>query len=462
MSRVTDHVRPATTRGQTKRRAVCCIVTGLLVGASSAAECATAARGALTPEAPHQRSGQVLLRVLHAFFGGKDGALPAAGLMVDTSGALYGTTQAGGAKNMGTTFKLAPSGSGYLESVLYAFQGGKRDGAFPLAALITDASGALYGTTSGGGDQNPSGGCSGATKIQGCGTVFKLAPSGTGYREKILYEFLGNGVGDGVWPYAGLTAAKAGALYGTTFDGGEGLGNVFALTPSGTGYKESEVFSFPFSSSGSVFPEGVAPQATLLIDRSGALYGTKSFGGTCSFQPITGCGVAFKLTPTGSGYAFSLLYAFQAGKDGLGPVAGLIADKSGALYGTTEYGGPSNAGTVFKLTPSGSGYTESVVYAFQGGNDGALPVAGLVAGKRGLYGTTAAGGSANLGTIFALTPSGSGYAESILYAFQGGSDGSEPVAALIAGKTGVFYGTAQTGGAYGVGTVFALNTRSER
>ena len=118
--------------------------------------------------------------------------------MVDTSGALYGTTQVGGTKNMGTIFKLAPAGSGYLESVLYAFRGGTRDGAFPLAALITDASGALYGTMSGGGDQNPSGGCSGATKIQGCGTVFKLVPSGTGYREKILYEFLGNGVGDGV------------------------------------------------------------------------------------------------------------------------------------------------------------------------------------------------------------------------------------------------------------------------
>ena len=302
----------------------------------------------------------------------------------------------------------------------------------------------------------------GRRRIQGCGTVFKLVPSGSRYKKKTVYDFLGYSVGDGVWPYAGLTAGQGGTLYGTTFEGGEGLGNVFQLTPSGTGYKEGSIYSFPFSSSGSVFPEGVAPQATLLSDSSGALYGTTSFGGTCSFQPITGCGVAFKLTPSGSGYAFSLLYSFQGGSDGFGPVAGLIADSSGALYGTTEYGGPANLGTVFKLTPSGSGYIESVMYAFQGGSDGALPVAGLVAGKQGLYGTTASGGPANVGTIFELTASGSHYAESLLYTFQGGNDGAEPVAGLVAGKTGVFYGTTQTGGAYGVGTVFALNTRSER
>jgi uncharacterized repeat protein (TIGR03803 family) len=440
--------------------AACWIVTVVLVGSASAAESATYGRNA--QPALHHISGRAQLRVLHAFFGGKDGALPAAGLMVDASGALYGTTQVGGTKNMGTVFKVAPSGSGYLESVLYAFHGGQHNGAFPLAPLIADASGTLYGTTSGGGNQNASNGCSGETKIQGCGTVFKLVPSGSRYREHLLYEFLGYGVGDGAWPYAGLTAGAAGALYGTTFQGGEGLGNVYALTPSGASYTEASIFAFPFSSSGSSFPDGVTPRATLLVDRSGALYGTTSFGGTCSFQPLTGCGAAFKLTPGESGYTFSLLYTFQGGNDGLGPVAGLIADDSGALYGTTEYGGPANTGTVFKLTPSGSRYTESVLYAFQGGNDGALPVAGLVAGKRGLYGTTAAGGAANLGTIFELTSSGSGYAESVLYAFQGGSDGAEPVAGLIAGKAGAFYGTTETGGAYGVGTVFALNTRSER
>ncbi len=155
-----------------------------------------------------------------------------------------------------------------------------------------------------------------------------------------------------------------------------------------------------------------------------------------------------------------MLHVFQGGADGNWPLAQLIVDKDGALYGTTEYGGLANDGTVFKLTPSSSGYGESILYSFKGGRDGSLPLAGLIADDAGImYGTTSAGGGANLGTIFKLAPlpSGSGYAETVLYAFHGSSDGADPMAGLVAdGKTGTLYGTTQSGGAHGVGSVFAL------
>jgi uncharacterized repeat protein (TIGR03803 family) len=343
---------------------------------------------------------------------------------------------------------------------------GKADGALPLAGLIEDKSGALYGTTAGGGSYRASSGCIGFA-ISGCGTVFKLTPSGSSYAESILYKFRGVGSGDGLWPYAGLTADTAGDLYGTTYVGGATLGyaqgpggTVFKLTPSSkrTSYKEALLFTFQYSPSGPpLYPDGLFPSAGLLPDDSGAFYGTASIGGPCpaQVQPF-GCGVAFKLTPSGSGYAFSLLYAFQGGSDGAVPVAGLIEDRNGALYGTTEYGGVENDGTVFKLTPTGSGgYTESTLYAFAGGNDGALPVAGLIAERGALYGTTSSGGNANQGTIFKLTPAASGYTETVSYAFQGGVDGGEPFAGLVSGKGGI-YGTTMIGGASGLGTVFAL------
>lgn len=158
----------------------------------------------------------------------------------------------------------------------------------------------------------------------------------------------------------------------------------------------------------------------------------------------------------------AVLYAFRGGSDGAQPAAGLVADKHGALYGTTAVGGVGGSfgnGTVFKLTPSGRGYTESVLYAFRGGNDGAEPFAGLIADKRGaLYGTTAfTGVISGDGSVFKLTPSGNGYTESILYHFQGSpNDGAYPDASLIADENGALYGTTSAGGAAGIGTVFRL------
>src|SRR5262249_25556948 len=273
-------------------------------------------------------------------------------------------------------------------------------------------------------------GCTGA--YQGCGTAFKLTPAGSGYTEAIMYGFQGSASGnDGYWPYGGLTSDGSGELFGTTTWGGSSglLGSVFQLTPSGkkSAYTESIAYAFPLFSNAPYYADGIGPTGTLLADRSGALYGTSPMGGDCAMHYFA-CGVVYRLTPSQSGYVQTVIYAFQGASDGWWPLAGVIADENGALYGTTEYGGPADQGTVFKLTPTGSGYTERVLHAFAG-YDGALPTGGLLLDKHGaLYGTTSSGGADNQGTIFKLSPAGSNYAERVLYSFQGGNDGASPLA----------------------------------
>jgi uncharacterized repeat protein (TIGR03803 family) len=288
--------------------------------------------------------------------------------------------------------------------VLYRFQGGS-DGFFPVAGLIADSEGALYGTTGGGGSNND--------------TVFKLTPAHdkatgkTTWTENVLYRFQGGS--DGYFPLAGLIADSEGALYGTTQNGGSGdNGTVFKLTPPAKGrspltqtaWTETVLYRFQSGSDGSL------PAAGLIADREGALYGTTQFGGSgCQHLPpgSSGCGTFFKLTPARKQTAWteSVLYRFQGGGDGSYPYAGLIADSEGALYGTTAFSGSlgNGAGTVFKLTPARNqtAWTESVLYIFQGGSDGSLPLARLIADKEGaLYGTTVNGGTAGRGTVFKL------------------------------------------------------------
>lgn len=294
--------------------------------------------------------------------------------------------------------------SGYTEKVLFDFcyQPTCADGASPRAGLIFDDAGALYGTTVGGGTYDCNGG------EAGCGIVFKLTPSGSGYAERVLYSF--TGAPDGAFPYAGLILDDKGALYGTTGSGGKkNDGTVFKLTPSRSGYTESILYSFCHARHCS---DGEDPDASLIFDKKGALYGTTDGGGSPA-----GDGTVFKLTPSGSGYTESVLYRFckRSGcGDDSNPLAGLIFDKNGALYGTTEFGGGSydcyygkpGCGTVFKLTPSGSGYIESVLYRFSRKSpcrDGALPVAGLIFGKR-VRSTARLRGAASLTAITRKNP----------------------------------------------------------
>jgi uncharacterized repeat protein (TIGR03803 family) len=210
--------------------------------------------------------------------------------------------------------------------------------------------------------------------------------------ESVLWNF-GNGT-DGNVPQAALLEDASGALYGTTGGGGKyDLGTVFKLTPSKKVYTERTLWSF------GRFGDGRKPAAGLIADASGGLYGTTSLGGTserCVASSIVyGCGTVFKLTPKGSGYTESVLWRFYvAATDGKSPAAALLADSNGALYGTTVVGGTHNHGTVFKLTPSSQGYTESVIWNFGKGKDGQSQFAALIMDAAGaFYGTTFSGGT---------------------------------------------------------------------
>lgn len=365
------------------------------------------------------------------------GGVPRSGLVAGNGGTFYGTTVNGGTVGLGTVFELTPNGSHYDEKVLYSFRGDGGDGASPSAGVLIDTNGALYGTTSKGGKKT----CAG-----GCGTVFQLAPKGSEYSEKVLYRFQGGA--DGETPVAALLQ-RNGALYGTTSLGGTGscpgpaggCGTIFVLTQNGSSYAERVLYSFQGGG------DGFNPEAALIVDRKGAFYGTTAGAGSCGSGYST-CGTVFRLAPKGSGYQETVLHSFPPyGADGDTPVAALL-EKNGTLYGTTEGGGSSRFyGTVFQLTPKGSGYTERVLYSFQSGLDGAHPLGGVIADAHGnLYGTTSLFGAESVGTVFKLSRAGSTYTESTLHYFDGGPfDGEEPDSGLIADRHGFLYGTTLAG-----------------
>ena len=387
---------------------------------------------------------------------GTDGYYPLAGLIFDGSGNLYGTTSDGGTgiEQWGTVFELTPAGT---ETVLYNFcsQPNCADGNTPYTGLIFDAAGNLYGTTSEGGT-----GC----YPVGCGAVFQLTPTGGGgWTEAVLHSFNHT---DGEEPW-GLIFDTAGNLYGTTDTGGGsgcnnvGCGTLFELTPDGSGGWTATVLYYFCSQTNC--PDGAWPNAGLIIDAAGNLYGTTSAGGT-GCNPY-GCGTVFKLSPTeGGGWTETVLHRFGGGTDGLGPSAVVIFDAAGNLYGTTEGGGAYNNGTAFELTPTaGAGWSTKILHSFGSGTDGAAPYSGLIFDAAGnLYGTTENGGTSDschggCGTVFELTPTtGGGWTETVLHSFGSGTDGVEPYSGLIFDAAGNLYGTTPTGGAYGYGTVFEL------
>lgn len=344
------------------------------------------------------------------------------------------------------------------ETVLHAFQGGG-DGASPQSALIADGAGNLYGTTYYGGG----GACFG-----GCGTIFRLAPDGT---LRVLYSFQGGS--DGEYPAAGLTADTSGNLYGTTSEGAgsgcygnQGCGTVFRLAPDGS-------FAVLHTFAGG--SDGGQPEAGLIIDAAGNLYGTTYTGGGNACPVGGGCGTVFRLAPDGTE---TVLHAFCATKncrDGALPWAGLIADKNGNLYGTTMTGGSGRrhcfgkigCGTVFKLAADGS---EKILYSFcpqRKCTDGATPQAALIRdGQGNLYGTTTTGGAycergdegGGCGTVFEVARDGT---ETVLHSFTGRRDGATPAGSLIADGNGNLYGTTFYGNSKnqcetGCGTAFRM------
>lgn len=333
-------------------------------------------------------------------------------------------------------------------TTLHSFTGYPNDGADPISSMVVDAQGNLYGTTEFGGSVS----CADSIRF-GCGTVFKLTPSGT---ESTLHNFAGSPDGDYV--KAGLIADAQGNLYGTTTAGGRTFagstfGTVFRVTPSG---EETPLYSFRPSfntlpTSGARM-DGANPYTSLTMDSSGNLYGTTSIGGAYGF------GAVFKVDPSGKE---TVLYSFGGYPgDGLSPFSGLERDAQGTLYGTTYAGGSHGVGTVFKLTAGGQ---ESVLYSFQANGDGTGPIGNLAMdGQGNLYGTTFFTNyyTIGYGVVFKVTPTGT---QTVLHTFSDRSDGGYPLSGVIIDADGNLYGTASRGGnaacADGCGVVFTITSQ---
>lgn len=375
-------------------------------------------------------------KVLYKFTGGSDGSQPSAGLILDPSGNLYGTTPQGGAFGDGVVFKLTKNSDGsWTESVLYSFAGGT-DGATPYAEMTFDTSGNLYGTTRYGGTSS-------------AGTVFQLAPNSGGiWTETLLYSFTGGS--DGANPLSGVIFDATGNLYGTTNDGGaSGVGVVYKLVPNSDGaWTESLLHTFTGGQDG-----GNPVFGNLTFDTAGNLYGTTGYGGGY------GGGVVYKLTPNSDGtWTESVLHPFTGGKDGMIPMGTLIFDSAGHLYGVAQ-GVNANYGNVFKLTLGENGkWSEQVLYVFHGDQDGAYPVGGVILDAAGkLYGTTNAGFNSHggAGQLFKLVPRRWLW-EKYAYLFEGPPrDGANSTAPVVFDAAGNLYGTAYDGWGTGCcGVVF--------
>jgi uncharacterized repeat protein (TIGR03803 family) len=364
---------------------------------------------------PQTAQGQTL-KVLYNFAGASDGGDPYATLIRDAAGNLYSTVGYGGTYFAGAVFKVTPGGA---ETVLYSFTGGA-DGAQPIAPVIRDGAGNLYGTTTMGGSAN-------------AGVVFKVDSTGS---ETVLHNFTGGT--DGLTPVGGLLRDKAGNLYGTTSQGGTSNdGVVFKINARG---KETILHTFTGGANDGKYPT----YTSLLMDVQGTLYGDTEEGGTADG------GIVYKLSKTGK---LTILHSFQGGTtDGCNVLGTLFMDKDGTIYGTTSSCGTSNLGTVWKLTKNGK---ETVLHSFAGGaSDGEYPLSGVIVDANGdLYGTTSTGGSSNVGTIYKVSKAGK---ETVHHSFNG-TDGKFPYGSVVQNSAGtLLFGAAQNGGSIGYGTVWKI------
>ena len=411
--------------------AACCISIFLLVSAASAQSTET---------------------VLYSFQGTTDGDAPG-GLIAGPDGSFYGVAASGGANGLGVVYQLTPpaeAGEPWIESVLYSFQGGS-DGYQPYSGLARDSAGNLYGVTYNGGG------------IDDYGVVYEVSPSSGGWTEKVIYAFQGPTVGDGFAPNGTLAIGPSGQLFGTTGYGGAGdYGTVYQLTPSHSGaWTEKVLYSFTGGA------DGGEPFAGPIRASNGVLYGTTAVGGTSSL------GTAYSLTESAGSWAESVIHSFAGGeRDGSGPESPLYLDASGNLFGATPTGigktcsgGLTGCGMFFELSPNPSGgWTETVLYAFKGGDDGSQPTGAIISNGHGTFwGTTLSGGSGycddtvgyGCGTVYQLRNLGGRGTETTLYAFQDGDDGAYPQAGVVL-KGGKLYGTANQGGSTQSGVIFEI------
>jgi len=336
-----------------------------------------------------------------------------------TNGLLYGTICYN--NNAEAIFSTGTNGSGYM--VLHTFLKDGVDGENPDTQLLQGLDGAFYGTTVRGG-------------TNGAGTIFKL----DGATYTTIYHFKTNGL-DGGWPEDSLIQGGDGKLYGTTLRGGfRQEGTVYSINPDGTGYRQLH----QFNSNGG---EGRTPSGSLVADDTGALYGTTRRGGDGNY------GTLFKLGFDGKSY--SVLRHFGGSGDGQWPSGTLLHGQDGAWYGTT-YSGASGYGTIFRIAGDGSNYAQ--LHAFSGASDGDVPYDALVQDATGLlYGTTAAGGSNGVGTVFKLNTNGADF--QVLRTFlTNGADGAVPAGELLLDASGTMYGVTELGGTNKAGTIFSLRT----
>jgi hypothetical protein len=430
--------------------------------------------------------------VVHQFTSNRtDGGNPIDGLIKGTSGKLFGVTFQGGKNPLrclingstsqcGTVFELsAPKGgrTEYKEKPIHRFSGG--DGFEPSTRLVSDSSGALYGATlSGSGNEKN---CSMSKGFE-CGVVYKLTPPADGssnWTVTVLHRFsdVGEAFKGGYHLLGGLVVDDTGALIGITSSGGSrsnhcsdtfaGCGVVFRLTPpAGKGTMWDETVLYTFGDNGPIDAE--KPDAAIVMDAKGAIYGTTQFGGPGI------AGTVWKLTPPSKGqssWTESIVHGFS-GPDGIRPFGPVLIDARGAIYGASIQGGPDQncatgvftCGVVYKLTPPRKGqtaWTETVLHEFGSQNDGASPDFGLVADASGnLFGTTGNGPGNNgvLGTVFELSPptgKGKAWTEKVLHTFTGGSDGKTPSGGLVL-SNGALFGMAESGGDFLGGTLFMI------
>ena len=378
--------------------------------------------------------------VLHTLNGTTDGSDPVSGLVSDQQGNLYGAAAGGGISNCdgagcGTVFKLSRHGSGWIFSVLYRFTGAG-DGSNPEAPLAIAPDGSLYGTTY-------FGGIDGCRSGWGCGTVFKLSPPPSvcaavacEWTKTTLYEFTGQT--DGEYPLGQLTFDQAGNVYGTASNSlsDQYEGSVFELTPSNGGWTFNLLYAFPWPGSG--YPDG-----GVVFDSQGNLWGVQGYGGTnnCSDDDYN-CGSVYELSPSSSGWTETTVFEFNTSTGGH-PTGTLVADQSGNFYGTLDSDGPhqiadSGAGGVFQFVPSGGEF--NLLYSATGypGNN-AGPYGGVVMDMGGnLY--AAAEGVGYSGFVFELSPLYGRWVFTNLHNFTGGSDGATPVGPLALDAEGNVYG----------------------
>jgi uncharacterized repeat protein (TIGR03803 family) len=411
--------------------------------------------------------------VLYRFTGGRDGEYPQAPLVIDNTGALYGTISGNhnGDHDNGNVFRLAPPSKGdtaWQFDVLHSFPfASPLNGEQPWGLFLDDATGTLYGTTEGGGLCTPSG-------TAECGTAYALTPPASKHSSAWTFDSIhrfGKPTKDADMPISPLVADSDGSLYGMSALGvgpNPTYGTIFRLTPPNkTGGKWSETVLYSFKGG----DDGQASNDALFIDSTGVLYGVT--GGGSNMMGSNESGTVFTLTPPSDGqtpWIKTIIHDFGGGDDGSQPASPLLPDGTGALYGTTTEGGTGSCdgtgcGTVYMLTPPSGNRTkwkETVIYRFQAGRDGAFPSGPLAFDKAGaLYGATEqGGGNPGFGTVFKLVPpaTGTDWTETVLRRFKGGHDGAEPEGGVIVDDNGIIYGVTKLGGLPTVNAIGGFGT----